>query len=74
MGFVFIICLINMHVISMSENADGKRVNGLELDTKMVRMSKSFAAGAMIIVGILTALYTIFWQRCKQATFPFLIP
>ena len=49
-----------MRVISMLENADGKRVNGLEVDIKMVRMSKAFAVGAMIIVGTLTALYTVF--------------
>ncbi|HEY5326674.1 MAG TPA: sodium/sugar symporter [Mucilaginibacter sp.] len=61
MGIVFVICLIGMYIISMIENASGKRVNSLEVDTKMFRTSTGFAVGALIITGILAALYTVFW-------------
>jgi len=61
MGIVFVICVIGMYIISMIENSKGKRVHGLEVDTKMFRVNTGFAVGALIIGGILTALYTVFW-------------
>jgi SSS family solute:Na+ symporter len=61
MAIVFIICLIGMYIISMIENSKGTRVNGLEVDTKMFKVSTGFAVGALLIGGILTALYTILW-------------
>ncbi|MBP7556991.1 MAG: sodium/sugar symporter [Chitinophagaceae bacterium] len=61
MGFVFLIAVIGMYVISVVENKKGIRPQGLEVDRRMFRMSPAFAAGALIVGGILTALYTIFW-------------
>ncbi|MGZ3822800.1 MAG: sodium:solute symporter family transporter [Mucilaginibacter sp.] len=61
MGFVFVICLVGMYVISMIENAKGLRNNGLEVDVKMFKTNRSFAIGAIVIAVILTALYTFFW-------------
>ncbi len=61
MGFVFMICIVGMYIISMIENARGTKTNGLEVDVKMFKMSNSFAAGALIVCGILVALYSIFW-------------
>ena len=61
MGFVFIICIVGMYIISMIENARGTKTNGLEVDFKMFKMSNGFAAGALIVCGILVALYSIFW-------------
>ncbi|TKB96942.1 sodium:solute symporter family transporter [Pedobacter cryophilus] len=61
MGFVFIICIIVMYIISKIDHARGVPVKGLEIDTKMFRVNSGFAAGALIIVGILVALYTLFW-------------
>jgi SSS family solute:Na+ symporter len=61
MGIVFVICLIGMYIISMIENADGKKANGLEVDPKMFKTTTGFAVGALIIVGILAALYTMYW-------------
>jgi solute:Na+ symporter, SSS family len=61
MGFVFLICAIAMYIISTIENKAGKKVNGLEVDNSMFKMNNAFAVGALIVVGILTALYTIFW-------------
>ncbi len=61
MGFVFIICIVGMYVISMIENAKGLRTNGLEVDVNMFKTNRGFAIGAIIIAVILTALYTFFW-------------
>ncbi|WDF56139.1 sodium/sugar symporter [Mucilaginibacter sp. KACC 22063] len=61
MGFVFIICVIGMYIISKIETANGKVPNGLEVDTSMFKTSRAFTAGSLIVAGILVAIYTIFW-------------
>jgi solute:Na+ symporter, SSS family len=61
MGFVFIISIICMVIISLVENRRGVVAKGLEVDSKMFKMSPGFLAGSLIVGGILTALYTIFW-------------
>jgi SSS family solute:Na+ symporter len=61
MGFVFAFCVIGMVIISFIENPKGDRAHALEVDTSMFKTSKSFAAGALIIGGILVALYSLFW-------------
>lgn len=61
MGFVFIFCIIGMYIISMIENSKGLRTNGLEVDTKMFKTTTGFAAGALLIIGLIVALYTIYW-------------
>ncbi|MBK0381677.1 sodium/sugar symporter [Pedobacter sp. SD-b] len=61
MGFVFILCAIGMYVISMIDYKRGITTHGLEVDSSMFIPKKSFAIGSIIIVAILTALYTIFW-------------
>jgi SSS family solute:Na+ symporter len=61
MAIVFVVCIIGMYIISMIENRKGLKVNALEVDTKMFKVSNGFAAGALIIGGIITALYTLFW-------------
>ena len=61
MGFVFIICLIVMYFISMYETKNGVVTNGLEIEKSMFKMSPGFTVGALIITGILVALYTVFW-------------
>ena len=61
MGFVFIICMVGMYIISMLENAQGIRTNGLTVDTSIFKTSRGFAVGSIIICVILTVLYTVFW-------------
>jgi SSS family solute:Na+ symporter len=61
MGFVFMICIAGMVVISLIDYAKGKKTNGLEIDAKMFKTSNSFAVGALIVCGILVALYSFFW-------------
>jgi solute:Na+ symporter, SSS family len=61
MGFVFIFCLIGMYIISMIENGKGLRPTGLEVDTKMFKTTTGFAVGSIIIIGLLVAIYGIYW-------------
>ena len=61
MGFVFLICVIGMYFISIYETKKGVQTNGLEVDTKMFKMAPSFIVGALIILSVLAALYTVFW-------------
>jgi len=60
-GFVFVACVIGMIIISIYDNRRGVVPNGLEIDAKMFKTSTSFAVGALIVLGITAALYTIFW-------------
>jgi SSS family solute:Na+ symporter len=61
MGFVFIICILAMYIISILENRAGVIPKGLEVDTKMFRVHSGFAVGAILIIGVVTALYLLFW-------------
>ena len=61
MGFVFAISVIVMFFISKIENKSGVTTNGLEVDRSMFKLNNSFAVGALIIAGILVALYSFFW-------------
>ena len=61
MGFVFLICVLVMYFISLFETKRGVIAKGLEIETSMFKTTKSFAVGALIIVGILVALYTVYW-------------
>ncbi|MFY7957870.1 MAG: sodium/sugar symporter [Flavobacterium macrobrachii] len=61
MGFVFLICVIGMYCISSYETKKGVQTNGLEIDTKMFKMTPSFIVGTLIILSVLAALYTVFW-------------
>ncbi|MFC6103663.1 sodium/sugar symporter [Olivibacter domesticus] len=61
MGFVFIICILAMYIISILENRAGVVPKGLEVDTKMFKVHSGFAVGAILIIGIVAALYLLFW-------------
>ena len=61
MGFVFILCVLGMYIISTIENIKGVKTKGLEIDRGMFKLSPSFTVGVLIVCGILTALYTVFW-------------
>jgi SSS family solute:Na+ symporter len=61
MTIVFVALILLM--VLMSLLAPEKREPGLEIeiDPRMFRCSPGFIAGSVIIIGILTALYTVFW-------------
>ena len=61
MGIVFGICIIGMVLISTYDNRHGVKPHGLEVDKKMFKLAPGFAVGALIVSGILAALYSIYW-------------
>lgn len=61
MGFVFTLCVIGMAIITNVENRRGVIPKGLEVDSSMFKPHAGFTVGAVLVVGILVALYTIFW-------------
>ncbi|MCF8452870.1 MAG: sodium/sugar symporter [Pedobacter sp.] len=61
MGFVFMICVLVMYLISIYENRNGIIPNALKVDNSMFRTTPGFAVGALFIIGIIAALYGIYW-------------
>ncbi|MES2269002.1 MAG: sodium/sugar symporter [Bacteroidota bacterium] len=61
MGFVFLLCVLGMWIISKIDLARGVKTNGLEIDAAMFKPSRAFTAGALIVGGIIVALYSFFW-------------
>ena len=61
MTITFVIIVFTMVAISL---INPKKINNdhlIEIDTSMFRVSNGFILGSVIILGILTALYTVFW-------------
>jgi SSS family solute:Na+ symporter len=61
MGFVFLFCILGMVIISLSSNKAKAEAKGLAIDAKMFKTSSSFAVGALLIIGLLVALYSVYW-------------
>jgi solute:Na+ symporter, SSS family len=61
MGFVFVIAVLGMVIISLVDRSRGVKPNGLIVERSMFKLSPGFAVGALIVCGILAALYTIYW-------------
>ncbi|MBD1422689.1 sodium/sugar symporter [Sphingobacterium chuzhouense] len=61
MGFVFVICIIGMYIISKIENARGVVPRGLEVDTKMFKAHPGFVVGALLVALVTAALYIMYW-------------
>ncbi|HEY0770807.1 MAG TPA: sodium/sugar symporter [Sphingobacteriaceae bacterium] len=61
MGFVFLFVVAVMVVISLADKNSKNNPKGLEIDAEMFKPKGAFAIGAALVVGILTALYIIFW-------------
>jgi SSS family solute:Na+ symporter len=61
MAIVFVLCVIGMYFISSIENKRGVIPKGLEIDAGMFKTSTGFAVGSLIIIGLLAAIYTMYW-------------
>lgn len=58
MGWVFLICVVVMFVLSLVMPDEKK---GLEIDSKMFKVDAGFAIGAIIVLIIIVVLYSTFW-------------
>lgn len=61
MGLVFVACVLGMIIISVVDSRKDVNINGLDIDVAMFKPHRSFLIGAIIIGGIIAALYTVFW-------------
>lgn len=61
MTIVFVFLIFIMVTMSLFDPRSKEQPRVIEIDTKMFRTSPSFIIGSVLIVGILTALYTVFW-------------
>lgn len=61
MSIVFVFLVVMMIVMSLLSPASKRLPRLVKIDPAMFRCSPQFIAGSVIIVGVLTALYTVFW-------------
>lgn len=61
MSITFVMIVLIMIVISLSKPKQELTGQEIEIDTAMFKVSPGFVVGSVIICGILTALYTVFW-------------
>ena len=50
-----------MVIISLADKNSKHNPKGLEIDATMFKPQGAFAIGASLVLGILAALYIIFW-------------
>lgn len=61
MSIVFVALILLMILISYADRRSKDAQKIIQIDKSMFRCSPGFIVGSVIIVGILAALYTIFW-------------
>ncbi len=61
MAIDFVLLILIMVIMSLAKPQKDNDPHTVEVDTSMFKISTGFAIGSVLIMGILTALYTIFW-------------
>jgi SSS family solute:Na+ symporter len=61
MGWVFLVLAAFMIIISLVEGKGKDHPKSIEVSKDLFHTSTGFKIGAILIVGIIAALYTIFW-------------
>lgn len=61
MGITFIFLVVVMVIISMTKPNPTSDTHVIEVDKSMFRVSPGFVILSIIILGVLAALYTVFW-------------
>ncbi len=61
MSIVFVFLVLLMIIMSLLDRKSKDQPLTIEIDTSMFQVSAGFAVGSVLIIGILTALYTVFW-------------
>jgi len=61
MSIVFVIIVLLMILISLADKKTKANPKALIIDTTLFKCSPGFIVGSVIIIGILSALYTVFW-------------
>jgi solute:Na+ symporter, SSS family len=61
MGFVFVLCVLTMVLISLYEIKKGVIPNSLEFKLSWFKVTPAFRFWSLIFLGSLAALYALFW-------------
>jgi len=61
MTIIFIMIVVVMIVMSLVDKKSENNSARIEIDFNMMRVSPGFLIGSLLILGILTGLYTSFW-------------
>ena len=61
MGVVFLVLAALMIIISLVEGKGKDHPNSIEVNKELFKTSIQFKIGAILIAGIIAALYTVFW-------------
>jgi SSS family solute:Na+ symporter len=61
MGFVFLALVGLMVIVSLLDKKGQEKVHGIEVESSMFKTSQSFTIGMVLVLGVIAALYTMFW-------------
>ena len=61
MGYVFLILAGLMVIISLADPKSKDNPKAMEVDPSTFKTSQGFAVGALLVIGIISALYIVFW-------------
>ena len=61
MSIVFVFLIVLMILMSLLDRKSNDQPRVIQIDPTLFRFSSAFAVGSVLILGILTALYTVFW-------------
>ncbi|QHT68303.1 sodium/solute symporter [Rhodocytophaga rosea] len=61
MGFVFLICVVVMVALGLSDSKTTTNPKGLRIDASMFRTHSGFTIGALVIGCVIVTLYAVFW-------------
>lgn len=61
MGYIFLILVVVVVALSLLDPKSKNNPKALEIDAEMFKPSQGFVYIALLICGILAALYTVFW-------------
>lgn len=61
MSIVFTVLILIMVIMSLLDSRSKVQPRVIVVDTSMFRVTRTFAVGSVIIVGLLAGLYTVFW-------------
>ena len=61
MGYVFLVLVALMVIISLLDKRGQRNLKPIDVDPSEFRTSGGFLIGMLLVLGIIAALYTLFW-------------
>jgi len=61
MGYVFLILVVLMVIISLLDKKGQRNLKTIDVDPEEFKTSGGFLIGMVLVLGIIAALYTLFW-------------